>query len=254
LNIGPGSTVADVGAGYGFLTVRLAPVVGAKGRVFAVEASADPLDRLRRRIADEHLDNVTVVAGDQHDPHLPVGALDAVTILNAYHEFTFVDDMLSHLREALKPGGRLVTLEPVPKAAEQTREQQKAAHVIPPELVVQDLQRAGFILVRRDDEFVKHPETGGFYALIVSERPRSAQPGSRADLAALGFLPGEWEALDTPAGERGGVTFSPAVQNRVITRTNFAISDARDGRPASRHDDLMVIHKRCLSRGFYHFI
>lgn len=172
LNIGTGSTVADVGAGYGFLAVRLAPVVGANGRVFAVEASADPLDRLRRRIANEHLDNVTVVEGDQHDPHLPVGALDAVAILNAYHEFTAVDEMLSHLREALKPGGRLVTVEPVPTAKEETREQQKTAHVIAPDVVVDDLIRAGFTIVRRDDEFVKRSDGTGryLYSLIVGER------------------------------------------------------------------------------------
>jgi len=60
--------VADVGAGDGFLLVRLAPVVGPAGRVFAADASAAPLERLRRRIADEHLDNVMVVEGDRHDP------------------------------------------------------------------------------------------------------------------------------------------------------------------------------------------
>lgn len=178
LNIGPGSSVADVGAGYGFLTVRLAPIVGAGGRVFAVDASASPLEQLRHRMADEHLENVTVVEGDQHDPHLPAAALDAVAILNAYHEFTFVDEMLQHLRQALKPGGRLVTLEPVPRPSEQTPEQQKAAHVISPERVVDELQRAGFTIVRRDDRFVKHPDTGGSYALVVSERPRAPQAGA----------------------------------------------------------------------------
>ena len=64
-----------------------------------------------------------------------------------------------------------------------------------------------------------------------------------ADLASLRFLLGEWEAVGTPAGETGGFTFALGVQNQVLTRTNYAIYEARDGRPASHHDDLMVIYR-----------
>ena len=75
------------------------------------------------------------------------------------------------------------------------------------------------------------------------QRPRSSQPGSRPDVASLRFLIGDWEAIGTPAGETGGFTFSLGVQNRVMTRTNYATYDARNGRTASRHDDLMVIYE-----------
>ena len=68
------------------------------------------------------------------------------------------------------------------------------------------------------------------------------QPAARGDLTALKFLLGEWEAIDTPAGERGAFIFSLGVQSRVMTRTNDAVYEAREGRPASRHDDLMVIY------------
>ena len=61
-------------------------------------------------------------------------------------------------------------------------------------------------------------------------------------LAPLRFLLGEWEALSPPSGERGGFTFSITVQDRVIVRTNYAEYPARDGRPASRHDDLMIVY------------
>ena len=74
------------------------------------------------------------------------------------------------------------------------------------------------------------------------QRPRGSQPGSRPDIASLRFLLGDWEATGTPAGETGGFTFSLGVQNRVMTRTNYATYDARNGRMASRHDDLMVIY------------
>ena len=77
---------------------------------------------------------------------------------------------------------------------------------------------------------------------IVSERPHSAQTGAPADLRSLRFLLGEWQAINMPAGDSGGFTFAFGVQDRVMTRTNYAKYEARDGRPASRHDDLMVIY------------
>jgi hypothetical protein len=76
------------------------------------------------------------------------------------------------------------------------------------------------------------------YSMVVGQRPRN----SSLDVAALGFLLGEWEAIGTPAGETGGFTFSLGVQNHVMTRTNDAVYDAREGRPASRHDDFMIIY------------
>ena len=78
---------------------------------------------------------------------------------------------------------------------------------------------------------------------LEGENAREAsQPDLRPDVASLGFLLGNWEAVGTPDGEKGGFTFSLGVQNRVMTRTNYATYDARDGRTASRHDDLMVIY------------
>ena len=75
-------------------------------------------------------------------------------------------------------------------------------------------------------------------ALAVVSTARAATP----DVTSLAFLLGGWEAIGTPAGEKGGFTFSLGVQNRVMTRTNYAIYDARDGRAASRHDDFMIIY------------
>ena len=69
----------------------------------------------------------------------------------------------------------------------------------------------------------------------------SAHAQTRTDLSALAFLLGDWDAIDLPAGESGAFNFSLAVQDRIIVRTNYAKNPARDGKPASRHDDLMVI-------------
>jgi hypothetical protein len=69
----------------------------------------------------------------------------------------------------------------------------------------------------------------------------SAHAQSRADLSAFDFLLGDWDAIELPAGESGAFNFSLAVQNRIIVRTNYAKYPARDGKPATRHDDLMVI-------------
>ena len=179
MKIGPDSVVADIGAGYGFLTVRLATVVGGSGKVYAVDSGDDALQHLRQRMEDERLSNVVVIAGAPGDPHLPVAAVDAVVVVNAYHEFTFFDDMLGHIRDALKPDGRLVLVEPVPQKAGQTRAEQERDHVIDPDLVVADVTRAGPTVIQKEDRFVKRVDpTGEYYeSLVVAQRrptPRDA--------------------------------------------------------------------------------
>jgi ubiquinone/menaquinone biosynthesis C-methylase UbiE len=163
-----GDSVADIGAGEGFATVRLSPIVGASGKVFAEDVADTPLDRLRTRIEEAGLTNVTIVKGDANDPHLPASALDAVLILNAYHEMTAYQDVLRHIREALKPGGRLVVAEPSPVTAGQARADQVKAHRISGELVAEDVAQAGFRIVERQDEFTKTPVP---YSMVLARRP-----------------------------------------------------------------------------------
>jgi SAM-dependent methyltransferase len=106
-----GSTVADLGAGSGYFTVRLGKAVGAMGRVYAVDIQPGMLDLLQQTVAREKLTNVVPVLGAVNDPKLPAGALDLVLMVDVYHEFSQPQAMLQRLREALKPGGRLVLLE-----------------------------------------------------------------------------------------------------------------------------------------------
>ena len=106
-----GLTVADVGAGSGYFTVRLASRVGPGGRVFANDLQSEMLKMLTARLARERVTNVTLVQGAIDDPKLPASSLDLAIMVDVYHEFSEPQEMLRGLRAALKSSGRLVLLE-----------------------------------------------------------------------------------------------------------------------------------------------
>lgn len=105
LQIGEGSTVADLGAGGGWFTVRLARRVGPNGRVYAEDVQAEMIQAIERRVQREGLRQVTVVLGTQTDPKFPVASLDAVLIVDAYHEMEQPVTLLRNLAKSLKPTG-----------------------------------------------------------------------------------------------------------------------------------------------------
>jgi ubiquinone/menaquinone biosynthesis C-methylase UbiE len=111
LAIPKGATVADIGAGSGYMTVRLASRVGPTGTVFANDLQPEMLDMLRRRLARERITNVTLVQGAADDPKLPLASIDLELMVDVYHELHQPQVMLRNLRKALKPDGRLVLLE-----------------------------------------------------------------------------------------------------------------------------------------------
>jgi ubiquinone/menaquinone biosynthesis C-methylase UbiE len=111
LQIPHGASVADIGAGSGYMTVRLARRVGAGGRVYANDLQPQMLELLQRRMAREKITNVTIVQGAVDDPKLPPASVDLELMVDVYHELSQPQTILRHLREALKPGGRLVLLE-----------------------------------------------------------------------------------------------------------------------------------------------
>jgi precorrin-6B methylase 2 len=153
--VAPGSVVADVGAGDGVLTARLARAVGPTGRVLAVDVDDRAVTRLRARVAEDGLTNVTVVKGEGNDPHLDAASLDAAVIVNAYHEMVDHQAMLQALRAALKPGGRLVIVEPTSeKRARDARDQQTKVHEIAAAFVEQEAREAGFAIRTLQDPFV----------------------------------------------------------------------------------------------------
>jgi ubiquinone/menaquinone biosynthesis C-methylase UbiE len=111
IGIRKGSTVADIGAGAGYFTWRMAERVGPEGTVYGEDIQPGMLDLLKKNIAARGLQNVKTVLGKTDDPRLPDGKIDLVLLVDVYHEFSEPQKMLHHIRRSLKPDGRLVLLE-----------------------------------------------------------------------------------------------------------------------------------------------
>src|SRR4029079_2598017 len=99
-----GSTVADVGAGSGYMTVKMAKRVGPTGKVYANDIQPEMLALLRQRLVREKVTNVDLVLGNFEHPKLPAGAIDLILMVDVYHEFSEPQQMLRRMHEQLKPG------------------------------------------------------------------------------------------------------------------------------------------------------
>jgi ubiquinone/menaquinone biosynthesis C-methylase UbiE len=161
LGLRPGMSVADVGAGSGYFTVRLAKRVGAAGKVYAVEVQPEMMTILRRKIASEKLGNVQTVLGTESDPKLPKNSIDLILLVDVYHEFSQPQNMLRRMKEALRNDGRLVLLEyrkedphiPIRSehkmsVAEATAEVEAEGYKL--EKVLKDLPRQHILIFRKD--------------------------------------------------------------------------------------------------------
>jgi precorrin-6B methylase 2 len=111
LDIHPGMRVADIGAGSGYYTVRVAKKVGASGGVIAEDVVPDYLESLRQRLQHEHLDNVSLDLGEPHDPRLPPHSVDLVLMVHMYHEVEQPYGLLYNLLPALKRGARVAVID-----------------------------------------------------------------------------------------------------------------------------------------------
>ena len=111
IGVQKGSTVADIGAGVGYFTWRMAERVGPNGVVYGEDIQQQMLDMLAKNMSDRRITNVRAVRGTPEDPKLPANSLDLVLMVDVYHEFSEPEKMLDHLRDAMKPKGRIVFLE-----------------------------------------------------------------------------------------------------------------------------------------------
>ncbi|HJZ89339.1 MAG TPA: class I SAM-dependent methyltransferase [Gemmataceae bacterium] len=106
-----GDVVADIGAGSGYYTFRMSKLVGAKGKILAVDIQKEMLDIIRDRMKKDNVTNVEPVMGEEADPKLKDESVDVILLVDVYHEFSFPYEMTDKMVKALKPGGRLVFVE-----------------------------------------------------------------------------------------------------------------------------------------------
>ena len=111
LDVKEGEIVADLGAGTGHHTVRLANLVGAKGKVYAVDIQKEMIGLLQKRLKQEKITNVELVLNTEKDPKLPASAIDLILMVDVYHELSYPYEVTLELVKALKPGGRLIFVE-----------------------------------------------------------------------------------------------------------------------------------------------
>lgn len=111
LHLHPGQIVADIGAGSGYYSFRIARELGPAGKVLAVELQRPMLDALSTSAAALHLANVRVVAASEDDPHLAPGSIDLALFVDVYHELAWPYEVITHVRQALRPGGQIVFVE-----------------------------------------------------------------------------------------------------------------------------------------------
>lgn len=221
MGVRPGARVADVGAGDGFFTSRLAAAVGPTGHVFAVDILDSQLDRLRRRLSEEAHANVTVIKGTSTDPRLPAGTLDAALIINAYHEMPEHHAMLEAIRTALQSTGRLVIVEPISDARRgAARAEQIKEHEIAPEFALQDARAAGLRIIGLEDPFTTRGR--------VIEWMMTVTPGAASTAVASAAVP-------SPSGDSAAADWrDPGLRISVdelvkLTRSRgLTIIDVRD--------------------------
>jgi ubiquinone/menaquinone biosynthesis C-methylase UbiE len=111
LDIQPGMVIADVGAGSGYHAFRMAPLVGEKGKVLAVDIQQEMLDIIAKRAKEKNVANVEPILGTETDPKLPDGKVDLILLVDVYHEFSHPYEMTEKMVAALKPGGRIAFVE-----------------------------------------------------------------------------------------------------------------------------------------------
>jgi len=168
LKISPGSQVADVGCHEGYMTFKLAKEVGAKGIVYAVDIQASKLEKVQNHAEANNVAWIKTIKGDYDNPRLPINALDAVIILDTYHEMNDHAEILQHIKTSLKHGGRLLICEPIADSRRGlSRTDQEKKHELAMEFVLADLEKAGFKIFFQKDNYIDRTKEKGDKMWVV---------------------------------------------------------------------------------------
>jgi len=159
----PGMSVADIGAGEGYYTVRLAPVVGKHGRVLAEDIVPETIEQLAQRVHRENLDNVAVILGSPDNPRLPAQSFERIYLVHMYHEVESPYAFLWHVRTGLKPGGEVIVVD---------ANRPPRRHGMPPRQLECELNALGLKLVR----YQSIAEGEAYFAAFKAALPRP-EPG-----------------------------------------------------------------------------
>ncbi len=165
LKIDKNSQVADIGCHEGYMTFKLSALVS---KVYAVDVEQPKLDKIRKSAEAKKIGNIIMIKGDYDNPKLPAGTLDAVIILDTYHEMDDHDKILDHILASLKPGGRLVLCEPIAESRRKLpRADQEKKHELSMNFAIEDLEKAGFRIIEKTDPFVDRVKQKGDKMWIV---------------------------------------------------------------------------------------
>lgn len=162
--IGQGMSIADIGAGEGYYTVRLSPIVGRTGRVLAQDIMPATLQALGQRVQRERLDNVAVKLGQPNDPQTPDASFDRVLLVHMYHEIERPSEFLWNLRDSLKRGGQIIVVD---------ADRPTYQHGTPPRLLVCEFNALGLELAR----FERLGDSENYFAAFQASGPKP-EPGA----------------------------------------------------------------------------
>lgn len=172
LKLKEGGVVADVGCHEGYMTFKLSKAVGHAGKVYAVDVEEERLEKLKKHAASQKVQNVVTVKGEYDNPKLPTGILDGIVIIDTYHEMDHHDEILRHLKNSLKKGGRLLICEPIADdRRNDSRSDQEKRHELGMRYALEDLIKAGFKIITQQDPFIDRERVKGDKMwLIVAEK------------------------------------------------------------------------------------
>lgn len=154
VEIGKGDQVADVGCHEGYLSFHLSKQVGEGGRVFAVDVLEYRLENLKEHMLERGVENVEIILGDYDNPKLPNKSLDAVIVMDTYHEIEAYMTVLGHIKKALKPNGKILILEKLKRHKRgKSRDEQVSSHTLSSKYVKKELKEAGFHITKEVLDF-----------------------------------------------------------------------------------------------------